>query len=122
MQIKAFIKSLEEWAPLQFQESYDNAGLIVGDPEANCTGILCSLDCTEAVIEEAIQKRCNLIVSHHPIIFKGLKKLNGKNYVERVVLKENGLSVLACWAVPVTLRPPITRLYWPSQNEPGTKS
>ena len=56
MQIKAFITSLEEWAPLQFQESYDNVGLIVGDPEANCTGILCSLDCTEAVIDEAIQK------------------------------------------------------------------
>ena len=72
MQIKAFITSLEEWAPLQFQESYDNSGLIVGDPEANCTGILCSLDCTEAVIEEAIQKGCNLIVSHHPIIFKGI--------------------------------------------------
>ena len=69
MQIKALITSLEHWAPLQFQESYDNSGLIVGDPEANCTGVLCSLDCTEAVINEAIQKGCNLIVSHHPIIF-----------------------------------------------------
>ena len=87
MQIKAFIKSLEEWAPLQFQESYDNAGLIVGDPEANCTGILCSLDCTEAVIEEAIQKGCNLIVSHHPIIFKGIKQFSGDHYVNRTVLK-----------------------------------
>ena len=87
MQIKAFIKSLEEWAPLQFQESYDNAGLIVGDPEANCTGILCSLDCTEAVIEEAIQKRCNLIVSHHPIIFKGIKQFSGDHYVNRTVIK-----------------------------------
>ena len=87
MQIKAFITSLEEWAPLQFQESYDNAGLIVGDPEANCTGILCSLDCTEAVIEEAIQKGCNLIVSHHPIIFKGIKQFSGDHYVNRTVLK-----------------------------------
>ena len=87
MQIKAFITSLEEWAPLQFQESYDNAGLIVGDPEANCTGILCSLDCTEAVIDEAIQKGCNLIVSHHPIIFKGIKQFSGDHYVNRTVLK-----------------------------------
>jgi len=87
MQIKAFITSLEEWAPLQFQESYDNAGLIVGDPEANCTGVLCSLDCTEAVVEEAIEKRCNLIVSHHPIIFKGIKQFSSDHYVNRTVLK-----------------------------------
>jgi dinuclear metal center YbgI/SA1388 family protein len=87
MQIKAFITSLEEWAPLQFQESYDNSGLIVGDPETNCTGILCSLDCTEAVIDEAIQKGCNLIVSHHPIIFKGIKQFSGDHYVNRTVLK-----------------------------------
>jgi dinuclear metal center YbgI/SA1388 family protein len=87
MQIKALITSLEEWAPLQFQESYDNSGLIVGDPEANCTGVLCSLDCTEAVIDEAIQKGCNLIVSHHPIIFKGIKQFSKDYYVNRTVLK-----------------------------------
>ena len=87
MQIKALITSLEEWAPLQFQESYDNSGLIVGDLEANCTGVLCSLDCTEAVIEEAIQKGCNLIVSHHPIIFKGIKQFSKDHYVNRTVLK-----------------------------------
>ncbi|MFM6994087.1 MAG: Nif3-like dinuclear metal center hexameric protein [Sediminibacterium sp.] len=87
MQIIAFIKSLEDWAPLQFQESYDNAGLIVGDPEANCTGVLCSLDCTEAVVEEAIDKGCNLIVSHHPIIFKGIKQFSSDHYVNRTVLK-----------------------------------
>jgi len=87
MQIKALITSLEEWAPLQFQESYDNSGLIVGDLEANCTGVLCSLDCTEAVIEEAIRKGCNLIVSHHPIIFKGIKQFSKDHYVNRTVLK-----------------------------------
>jgi dinuclear metal center YbgI/SA1388 family protein len=87
MQIKAFIKSLEEWAPLQFQESYDNSGLIVGDTAVNCTGILCSLDCTEAVIDEAIQKGCNLIVSHHPIIFRGIKQFSGDHFVNRTVLK-----------------------------------
>ena len=97
MQIKAFITSLEEWAPLQFQESYDNSGLIVGDPEANCTGILCSLDCTEAVVEEAIQKGCNLIVSHHPIIFKGIKQFSGDHYVNRTVLKaiQNNIALYA---------------------------
>jgi dinuclear metal center YbgI/SA1388 family protein len=97
MQIKALITSLEEWAPLQFQESYDNAGLIVGDPEANCTGVLCSLDCTEAVIEEAIQKGCNLIVSHHPIIFKGIKQFSGDHYVNRTVLKAilHGIALYA---------------------------
>jgi len=87
MQIKALITSLEQWAPLQFQESYDNSGLIVGDPEANCTGVLCSLDCTEAVIDEAFQKGCNLIVSHHPIIFKGIKQFSRDHYVNRTVLK-----------------------------------
>ena len=97
MQIKAFIQSLEEWAPLQYQESYDNAGLIVGDPEANCTGILCSLDCTEAVVEEAIQKGCNLIVSHHPIIFKGIKQFSRDHYVNRTVLKaiQNNIALYA---------------------------
>ena len=97
MQIKAFIHSLEEWAPLQYQESYDNAGLIVGDPEANCTGILCSLDCTEAVVEEAIQKGCNLIVSHHPIIFKGIKQFSRDHYVNRTVLKaiQNNIALYA---------------------------
>jgi len=97
MQIKAFMTSLEEWAPIQFQASYDNSGLIVGDPEANCTGILCSLDCTEAVIEEALQKGCNLIVSHHPIIFKGIKQFSSDHYVNRTVLKaiQNNLSLYA---------------------------
>lgn len=97
MQIKAFIQSLEEWAPLQYQESYDNAGLIVGDPEANCTSILCSLDCTEAVVEEAIQKGCNLIVSHHPIIFKGIKQFSRDHYVNRTVLKaiQNNIALYA---------------------------
>jgi dinuclear metal center YbgI/SA1388 family protein len=97
MQIKAFITSLEDWAPIQFQESYDNAGLIVGDPEANCTGVLCSLDCTEAVVEEAIEKGCNLIVSHHPIIFKGIKQFSSDHYVNRTVLKaiQNNIALYA---------------------------
>ena len=87
MKIKKVIQYLESIAPPGYQESYDNAGLIVGDPEMEIKGVLVCLDSTEAVVEEAIQKKCNLIVAHHPIVFKGLKKINGKNYVERVVIK-----------------------------------
>ena len=86
MQIKDIIRVLENKAPLSLQESYDNAGLLTGDPGWNCTGILCTLDATEEVVKEAIQKGCNLIVAHHPIIFRGLKKINGKNYVEKTVI------------------------------------
>jgi dinuclear metal center YbgI/SA1388 family protein len=68
------------------QEHYDNAGLITGDRNWDCKGIICSLDATEEVIKEAINKSCNLVVAHHPIIFGGLKKINGKNYVERAVI------------------------------------
>jgi len=84
--IKDIIESLEEWAPKSYAESYDNPGLIVGDKNSEVKGILVSLDCTEEVVKEAKDKGCNLIVSHHPIIFKGLKSLTGKNYVERTVL------------------------------------
>lgn len=87
MNVHDLAKSLEEWAPLSYQESYDNAGLIVGDGKTEVTGILVSLDCTETVVEEAVKKNCNVVVSHHPIIFGGLKKLTGSNYVERTVMK-----------------------------------
>lgn len=87
MKIQEFIHSLEQWAPLNFQESYDNSGLISGNPSQECSGILCSLDCTEAVVDEAIAKGCNLIVSHHPIIFKGLKQLNINHYIGRTLTK-----------------------------------
>lgn len=88
---------LESIAPPKFQESYDNAGLIVGSTEAEVKGILVSLDSTEAVIDEAISLGCNLIVAHHPIVFKGLKKINGSHYVERVVIKaiKNDISIYA---------------------------
>ena len=88
---------LEGIAPFSLQESYDNSGLIVGDPKQEVKGILVSLDCTEAVIEEAIQKKCNLVVCHHPIVFQGLKQLNGKTYVERTVIKaiQHQIGILA---------------------------
>ncbi len=78
---------LEELAPLENAEDFDNVGLLVGNPKAQVTGILVTLDTLENVVEEAITKKYNLIVSFHPILFKGLKKITGKNYVERVVIK-----------------------------------
>jgi dinuclear metal center YbgI/SA1388 family protein len=84
--ISEVIHALEAIAPPYLQESYDNAGLIVGYPDRVVHGVLFSLDATEAVIEEAIAKGCNLVVSHHPIVFRGLKRFNGNNYVERAVM------------------------------------
>ena len=95
--IKDVASYLEKVAPLSLQESYDNAGLLVGSFSEEVKGILISLDCTEDIISEAIARKCNLVVSHHPIIFSGLKKLNGKTYVERTVIKaiQNNVAIYA---------------------------
>lgn len=95
--IRQITDFLEYKAPLSSQESYDNCGLIVGDFSAEITNVLVSLDCTEAVIQEAIDRNCNLVVAHHPIVFGGLKKINGKNYIERAVLKaiKNDVAIYA---------------------------
>lgn len=85
--IKNITNYLESIAPLHLQESYDNAGLIVGQPTTEVTGILTSLDCTEDIIAEAKARGCNLVVAHHPIVFRGLKRFNGSNYVERTVIR-----------------------------------
>ncbi|MFM6949021.1 MAG: Nif3-like dinuclear metal center hexameric protein, partial [Aquirufa sp.] len=97
MTIKDVCDSMEKWAPLQWQESYDNAGLLVGNKSEKVNGVLISLDCTEEVVEEAIQAGCNLIIAHHPIVFKGLKSFTGKNYVERTVIKaiQNNVAIYA---------------------------
>jgi dinuclear metal center YbgI/SA1388 family protein len=97
MKISQITNYLETIAPLSYQESYDNAGLIVGDSSAEITGILCSLDCTEDVVNEAISKNCNLIVAHHPIVFSGLKKITGRNYVEKTIIKaiKNDIAIYA---------------------------
>ena len=87
MTVKDIAKILEELAPLQHAEEFDNVGLLVGNPDMPVSGVLVTLDTLENVVDEAIEKKCNLIVSFHPIIFKGLKKITGSNYVERVVLK-----------------------------------
>ncbi|MEE9438389.1 MAG: Nif3-like dinuclear metal center hexameric protein [Saprospiraceae bacterium] len=95
--IKDVLNYLEEIAPFEYQENYDNAGLIVGDPYVECTGVITCLDSTEDVIQEAIDMGYNLVVAHHPIVFSGLKKFVGKTYVERVVIKaiKNDIAIIA---------------------------
>lgn len=87
MKISQIIAELEEYAPLSLQESFDNSGLQTGDVSAEVRGVLLCLDVTEAVVDEAIKKGCNLIISHHPLLFKPLNKLTGKTYIERCVIK-----------------------------------
>ncbi|SEQ08362.1 dinuclear metal center protein, YbgI/SA1388 family [Hyunsoonleella jejuensis] len=87
MIVQDVINHLETLAPLSYAEDFDNVGLLVGNKNTELTGVLVTLDTLETVVDEAIAENCNLIVSFHPIIFKGLKKLNGKTYVERVVMK-----------------------------------
>ncbi len=97
MKIKVLTQYLETIAPLAYQEPYDNSGLIVGNIEDEISKALVTLDCTEEVVQEAIDKGCDIIVAHHPIVFKGLKKLNGNNYVERTVIKaiRNNIAIYA---------------------------
>ncbi|HSU27896.1 MAG TPA: Nif3-like dinuclear metal center hexameric protein [Chitinophagaceae bacterium] len=97
MKIADLVQFLESIAHPSLQEQYDNAGLITGNVSWECRGIICALDCTEAVIQEAISKKCNCIVAHHPIIFGGLQKINGKNYVEQVVIAaiKNDIAIYA---------------------------
>ena len=97
MKVKDITKCLQEWAPLPFQESYDNSGLIVGDEEMLIKGCMISLDLTELVIEEALAHECNMIISHHPIIFKGIKKLSGNHWVNKCLIKaiKNDLAIYA---------------------------
>ncbi|MHB1922694.1 MAG: Nif3-like dinuclear metal center hexameric protein [Chitinophagaceae bacterium] len=97
MKIKEITQYMETLAPLIYQEDYDNSGLICGNPEESLTGILLCLDVTEEVVEEAIRLHCNLIISHHPIIFKGLKQISEKNFVGRIIIKaiRNQLALYA---------------------------
>ena len=97
MKIKDITNCLEQLAPLTYQESYDNAGLIVGHPDAEVTKALICLDSTEEILDEAIAHGCDLVIAHHPIVFSGLKKLNGHNYVERTIIKaiKNNIAIYA---------------------------
>lgn len=97
MIVKDITNYLEELAPLQYAEDFDNVGLLVGNYQKEVSGVLVTLDTLEESVEEAIAKNCNLIISFHPIIFSGLKKLNGTTYVERVVMKaiKNDIAIYA---------------------------
>jgi len=97
MKVKELFPILEELAPLAYAEEFDNVGLLVGNQEQELTGILVCHDALEAVIDEAIAKESNLVVCFHPILFSGLKKITGKNYVERAVLKaiKNDIAIYA---------------------------
>ncbi|MBO9150720.1 Nif3-like dinuclear metal center hexameric protein [Chitinophaga sp. GCM10012297] len=97
MTIREIIQVIEGFAPLSYQEHYDNAGLLFGRPEWEVKGALLTLDATEAVLDEALEKGCNLVIAHHPIVFGGLKKITGRNYVERVAIKaiKNDIAVYA---------------------------
>jgi dinuclear metal center YbgI/SA1388 family protein len=96
--IKEIIAAIDAFAPPALQEDYDNCGLLTGDPQSEATGALLTLDCTEDVVEEAIKLKCNLIIAHHPVIFSGLKKLSGNDYVRRTVVKaiRNDIAIYAC--------------------------
>jgi dinuclear metal center YbgI/SA1388 family protein len=97
MKIKEIVKPLEEFAPLFLQESYDNSGLLLGHPDNKVSKVLITLDITEEIMEESIRKECNLIISHHPLIFSGLKSITGKNATERMAQKaiKNDIGIYA---------------------------
>ena len=97
MTIKDITNCIEEFAPLNYAEGFDNVGLLIGNYATKVSGVIVTLDTLENVVDEAIERNCNLIVSFHPIIFSGLKKINGINYVERVVLKaiKNDIAIYA---------------------------
>jgi dinuclear metal center YbgI/SA1388 family protein len=97
MKIIDLISAIEVFAAPELQEDYDNAGLITGNGDWECSGVLCSLDVTLEVIKEAQASNCNLIISHHPIIFKGLKRINGKSYVENIIIEaiKNDIALYA---------------------------
>ena len=96
-QVKHITQQLEKLSPLNYAEDFDNVGLLVGDYEQKVSGVLVTLDCLETTVDEALKNDCNLIIAFHPIIFKGLKKINGKNYVERTVIKalKNDIAIYA---------------------------
>ena len=95
MKLSKIIESLEKWAPPIYQEHYDNSGLMVGDKDAIISGCLISLDCTEKIVEEAIKKKCNLIVSHHPLIFSGIMSIDTSHWTGRVITKaiQNNINI-----------------------------
>ena len=97
MKIKQVLSALEQFAPLPLQESWDNAGLQLGLTEAEVSGALLCLDVDERIVDEAVRRGCNLIVSHHPLLFRGLKQISDANQVQRTVMKalKNDIAVVS---------------------------
>jgi len=97
MKVKDIIQEIEAFAPPAYQEGYDNSGLQVGDTGMEVTGVLLSLDVTEGILDEAMERGCNMVVAHHPLLFSGLKRIAGRNYVERIVIKaiKNDIAIYA---------------------------
>ena len=97
MFVSDIIEILEEWAPKEYSEDFDNVGLLTGDPKSNCTGVFITLDTIESIVDEAIKRKCNLIVSFHPIIFSSLKKISKSDYVQKTIYKaiQNNISIYA---------------------------
>ena len=97
MKLKEITDCIEEIAPLAFQEEYDNSGLLIGSPELEVQKVLITVDVTEEIMDEAMEKGCNMVISHHPVIFKGLKHLTGGHFSERITMNaiKNGIAVYA---------------------------
>lgn len=97
MKIQEIFAVLEQWAPTSYAEDFDNVGLLVGNSKSECTGVLVSHDVNEGVVEEAVEKNCNLIVCFHPILFKGVKRITGQDYVQKTILKaiQNHIAIYA---------------------------
>lgn len=98
MKIRDIISALESVARPEWQEGYDNTGLQIGDPDSDCSGVLLCVDVTEEIVREAVARGCNLIVSHHPLMFRGVKTISGNNRVEKMIVEciVNGLNLYSC--------------------------
>jgi dinuclear metal center YbgI/SA1388 family protein len=97
MKIKEIIAAVEAFAAPELQEDWDNTGLITGSAAWECSGVLCALDVTAKVVQEAVAKGCNLVMAHHPVLFKGIKRLTGTSYVEQVLIEaiKNDIAIYA---------------------------
>lgn len=97
IKVKDIAAAIEAFAPVSLQESYDNTGLQLGDPQMAVSAVLLCLDVTEDILDEALRRRCNLIVSHHPLLFGGIKQITGRNATQRIVIKalRNNVAIYA---------------------------
>ena len=97
LKVKDIAKAIEDFAPKSLQESYDNTGLQIGDPEMKVSAVLLCLDVTEEILREAMLRQCNMIVSHHPLLFSGLKHISGSTPTERIVIEavRNNIAIYA---------------------------